>query len=217
MDFFTEICGRKAIICEDDQASILSLFLMFCFDEQEAKAVLEEVSRLRGVAFVAVILERWDSWMIPWESKAVKGPAEAKSLSEEIPALLDEAIHVCHGDVRKRYLIGYSLGGLFAVWEGEKGRFDGIASVSGSMWYPDLVPFVQDGEYPNVAKAYFSIGDKESGKPSSPFYQVREKTMEIERIMASKGIQTVFELNEGNHFHQPALRIRKAVEWLLYS
>lgn len=214
---FVEINGKKATLYEDDSVSVHPLFLMFCFNEVEAKGVIDEVQKLPEIAFAAILLEEWNAMMIPWESKTVKAKPKADILSKEIPALFQEIDQHCHGVTTQHYLIGYSLGGLFAVWEGQKGRFDGIASVSGSMWYPDLVPFVQDGEYPNVAKAYFSIGDREGGKPSSPFYQVREKTMEIERIMASKGIQTIFELNEGNHFYQSASRLKKAVEWLCHS
>ena len=214
MEFISEINGKTALIYESNDASDHPLLLMFCFSMDEAKEIVQCLRGVSGICFVAIVLERWDASMIPWASKAVKAVPEAGRLSEEIPILLEEIARLCKMTFRKRYLLGYSLGGLFAVFEAAHGRFDGLASVSGAMWYPDLMQYVQSHDYPMVREAYFSIGEREGGNPSSPFFEVREKTLSIVSAFKEKGISTVFELNEGNHFFQAPLRVRKAVEWL---
>ena len=215
MEFTSEINGKTALIYESNDVNEHPLLLMFCFSLNEAEEIVSRLRDVSGICFVAIVLEHWEASMIPWASKAVKATPKAEKLSEEIPALLDEVARLCKRTFRKRYLLGYSLGGLFAVFESAHGRFDGFASISGSMWYPDLMQYVQKSDYPGVTKAYFSIGDREGGKPSSPFFEVREKTQAIASAFKAKGISTTFELNEGNHFAQAPLRVRKAVEWLI--
>ena len=53
--------------------------------------------------------------------------------------------------------------------------------------------------------------------PDDPFVQltdVEEKTIAIEKIIESKGVETTFEMNNGNHFAQPEERLSKAIKWL---
>ena len=37
---------------------------------------------------------------------------------------------------------------------------------------------------------------------------------EIQKIIESKGVETTFEMNNGNHFAQPEERLAKAIKWL---
>ncbi|MCD8018403.1 MAG: alpha/beta hydrolase [Clostridiales bacterium] len=58
-------------------------------------------------------------------------------------------------------LAGYSLAGLFSLYAAYKTDcFSRIASASGSMWYPDFVPFVNQNHISDESKIiYYYLGD----------------------------------------------------------
>ena len=49
---------------------------------------------------------------------------------------------------------------------------------------------------------YFSLGDKEAKTRNPVLKTVQENTEEIQAFYQGKGIDTVFQLNPGNHFVQ---------------
>ena len=53
---------------------------------------------------------------------------------------------------------------------------------------------------------YFSLGDKESRTANPYLKTVRENTEAIEKFFSEKGVSTVFKLNPGNHYNDPAGR-----------
>ena len=210
------VLDYDAIIYDDCGPSMESdLFLMFVFSDDDAYSIIDAFKEEEGITLAFILLKDWQEKMIPWESKAVKGKAKAGELSKDIPALLSELSLLCAGKINRRFIIGYSLGGLFATWESLNGEFDGFASVSGSMWYPGIHDYVSSKPIPSrLKKAYFSIGDKEGGKPSSPFHEAIAKSETMAELFAGKGAKTIFELNEGNHFNDPSWRVVKAIRWL---
>ena len=64
---------------------------------------------------------------------------------------------------------------------------------------------------------YFSLGDREAHTRNPILRTVEENTREISRCLAENGVNTVFEMNKGNHFQQSALRIAKGIRWILQS
>ena len=62
---------------------------------------------------------------------------------------------------------------------------------------------------------YFSLGDKEAKTRNSVLKTVQENTEEIQAFYQSKGIDTVFQLNPGNHFVQGIERTIAGIQWLL--
>ena len=94
--------------------------------------------------------------------------------------------------------------------------FSKAASVSGSLWYPGIIDFIKSGEMKGKVDAvYLSLGDKESNVRNASMQCVGGNTEEIERIFRSKGLDTVFQLNEGNHFKDAEKRTAAAILWLL--
>ena len=62
---------------------------------------------------------------------------------------------------------------------------------------------------------YFSIGDKEC-KANNPYLKIVQKnTEEIEAFYRNKGIDTVFQLNSGNHYKNAVERTAAGIAWLL--
>lgn len=58
-------------------------------------------------------------------------------------------------------------------------------------------------------------GDKEAKTRNSVLKTVQENTEEIQAFYQSKGIDTVFQLNPGNHFVQGIERTIAGIQWLL--
>lgn len=121
-----------------------------------------------------------------------------------------------HKEIDYFGISGYSLGGLFALYSGYKTDiFKRIASVSGSMWYPDFAEYVKKNEISrNIDKIYFSLGNKEKNSKIEILKTVEDKTKEIYYYL-SKNINTIYEENEGNHFQDDILRIAKGIKCIL--
>lgn len=119
--------------------------------------------------------------------------------------------------VSRRYIAGYSLAGLFALYSLYKTDvFSGAASVSGSLWYEDFKNFVLENKMKaKPDRVYFSVGNKESKTLNAYMKTVENNTREIESFYRSQGIKTIFELNSGNHFQNIAGRVAAGISWLI--
>ena len=119
---------------------------------------------------------------------------------------------------RRRILAGYSLAGLFSLWAGYRcGLFDGIASVSGSLWYDGFGAFMRENALsPSVKGIYLSLGDREKNAKNPRMAKVEEATGEAARLLRERtGLPVPFELNPGGHFRDVPERIAKALLYLL--
>ena len=113
-------------------------------------------------------------------------------------------------------LAGYSLAGLFAVYAMYRTKlFSRIASASGSLWYPGFMDYAKSNELAALPeKLYLSLGDRESRTRNQIMAKVEQNTRDLHEYYKSLGIDTIFELNEGNHFKDAGLRIAKAITWI---
>ncbi|MBR1433374.1 MAG: alpha/beta hydrolase, partial [Ruminiclostridium sp.] len=113
-------------------------------------------------------------------------------------------------------LVGYSLAGLFAVYAMYRTKlFSRIASVSGSLWYPGFMDYAKSHELAALPpKLYLSLGDKEARTRNQIMAKVEQNSRDLHEYYKSLGINTIFELNEGNHFKDAGLRIAKAITWI---
>ena len=66
-----------------------------------------------------------------------------------------------------------------------------------------------------VDKIYFSLGNKESKVKNKALATVQNNTKELEKLFDDKGIKTIYEENEGNHFQNADLRMAKGIKWIL--
>ena len=62
---------------------------------------------------------------------------------------------------------------------------------------------------------YFSLGNKENKTKNPILRTVQENTEEISAYYQSKEIDTVFQLNLGNHFVQSVERTAAGIAWIL--
>ncbi|MBD5148098.1 MAG: alpha/beta hydrolase, partial [Oscillibacter sp.] len=116
-----------------------------------------------------------------------------------------------------RGIVGYSLAGLFALYAVcQTDIFSRAGSISGSLWFPELKKYIFTHK-PKLRPdcVYFSLGDKESKTRNPILKSVQQDTEEICDFYRTTGIDTVFQLNPGNHYDHAAERTAAGIAWLL--
>lgn len=163
----------------------------------------------------------WDSDMAPWDAPAISKTdtpctAGADSYLATLVALT-KRIEAVRGAPPFRVLAGYSLAGLFALYAPYKTPiFSRIASVSGSLWFPNIVTFIKTNNFIETPKKIFmSLGDKESNTRNKYLKTTQENTKEIFEYYKTLGIDATFTLNAGNHFNDALGRTARAIITLL--
>lgn len=162
----------------------------------------------------------WNREMTPWPAPGLGkgkenfgGGAEAflESVLNALPAAMAE-LPEAPKDV---YLMGYSLGGLFALWAGTKTEaFSGVASVSGSLWYDGWTDYLASN--PCLAKrVYLSLGEKEPKARDLRMQTVGENTLRSESLIKEQGREVFFRWHNGGHFTEPISRMDAALRWLI--
>lgn len=114
-------------------------------------------------------------------------------------------------------LMGYSLGGLHALWSATQcGAFGRIGCLSGSLWYDDAQKYLTaHAPHPMVERIYLSLGTAEEKARNPRMARVGDCTRAICQYLESLGIPCVLEWNPGGHFNEIAQRFRRALHWLL--
>ena len=94
--------------------------------------------------------------------------------------------------------------------------FSRAVSASGSMWFPDFAEYTEKNQFcRRPDKVYFSLGDKEARTRNQLLSTVEDKTREIYGQYKDSDIDTVFEMNPGNHFKDADIRLAKGIAWIL--
>ena len=174
-------------------------------------------------SFAAVGNLDWDADMSPWaippiakDDTPCSGGADdyLQKLTDDI---LPEILRRISSKPRYIALAGYSLAGLFAVYAIYKTElFARIASASGSFWYPDFLAYAQKTKTKRQPECvYFSLGDKEAKTKNKILRSVEENTRRLKDFYEAAGIETVFEMNSGNHFQHADERMAKGIVWIL--
>lgn len=165
----------------------------------------------------------WDSDMTPWPVPPVMGegrPFPGRA-DDYIPILTETILPAIRGsipcDPGETVLAGYSLAGLFSLYALYRTDvFSKAVSASGSLWYPGFTDFVKTHSISDAVKAvYLSVGDRECRTKNEVLSKVEDATAETEAVIRSEGVETLFELNPGNHFKDAALRTAKGIKWVL--
>ena len=165
----------------------------------------------------------WNHDMAPWDIPPIsKGDTPCTGGADEylrllIYEIIPETEKLIQGEPMWRGLAGYSLAGLFAVYSLYRaGCFSRIASMSGSLWFPDFKEYVLSHEMKRIPEhLYLSLGDKECRTRNPYLKNVQINTEEIHAFFAQKGIDTVFQLNPGNHFKNAVQRTAAGIAWML--
>ncbi len=161
--------------------------------------------------------------LTPWTAPGVrkgqlpfKGNAE-RHLAELLGRIMPEVETKLPAPPLYNALAGYSLAGLFALWSVWKtDRFARIACGSASFWYPGFIEYAVS--HPMARRPDFvslSLGDNESCTKHPVMSRVGECTDNILELLDRQAIPHCFEINPGNHFTEPDLRLAKAISRML--
>ena len=191
----------------------------------EGKEVWDQCQRIGCPEFslVAVSNIQWDHDMSPWAIPPItKGDTPCTGGADTYLALLTEKImpaveEALGGKPRYSALAGYSLAGLFAVYASyHTDAFARIASVSGSLWFPNFIDYVKEREMRRIPeKIYFSLGDREAHTKNPYLSPVEERTRMLYEYYSGQGISTIFIMNPGNHFNNANRRMADGICWIL--
>lgn len=173
-------------------------------------------------ALVSIEAPDWNRDLSPWEAPKVfkGGEAFAGGANAFLHTIVNGVAPTVEVDLpakpRLRCIAGVSLGGLFAVYSlYQTPCFDAAASVSGSFWFPGFVDYLKaNAPVADVRRAYFSVGDLESRTKNAVLATVEAQTLQAVDAFKQRGVETIFELNKGNHFVDGGPRLKRAIEWL---
>jgi predicted alpha/beta superfamily hydrolase len=187
-------------------------------NEERIKTILNY--NIGNAMIVEITGISWDDDLTPWPAPAVfKGAAPYKGLADNYLRFIEDkvlfAVKENYPGVNRFIMAGYSLGGLFAIYTGYRSScFDTLVSCSGSLWYPEFEAYFENNDLdPIVKKVYLSLGDKEKNTRNPLMSKVEDITNKYHDHLKSKGLKTIFELNEGNHFKDSDLRLAKGLKW----
>ena len=114
-----------------------------------------------------------------------------------------------------RGILGYSLGGLFALWaQAQSGAFQAAGSLSGSLWYPGWLDYMEQHPPRPGEKIYLSLGDREEFGGPPLLRTVGDCTRRAHAFYKEKGLDTVLEWNKGGHGKGVDARWKKALAWM---
>ena len=191
----------------------------------EGQEVFEAVQATGCPPFTLVAISDldWNHDMVPWDSpSAFKNSRPCTGGANDYLRLLTEEIiptaeKEITGVPSWRGIAGYSLAGLFALSAIYRTDvFSRVGCMSGSLWFPGFKEYIFSHEPKRQPDCvYFSLGDKEAKTRNPVLKTVQENTEEIQTFYQNKGIDTVFQLNPGNHFVQGEERTTAGIEWLL--
>lgn len=193
--------------------------------EHEKDQIECEISEIKETysendwCIVPVQVRKWEDDLAPWAMHAT-GPEEYKTGAKDTLELITNEIiyNIANRypmDDRGYYLVGYSLAGLFSLWATYNSDiFSGAAAVSPSVWYPGWLEYIEN--HSNRSEdIYLSIGSKEHKTRNQMMAKVRDNINKQYDLLRNADINTILEINEGNHFKEPHIRVAKGIKWLI--
>ena len=191
----------------------------------EGRKVYEAAQATGCLPFTLVAVSDldWNHDMVPWDSPPAFKNAEpcTGGADDYLRLLTKEIIPTAEKELAGvpswRGIAGYSLAGLFALYAIYRtDLFSRVGSMSGSLWFPGMKEYIFSHEPKRQPDCvYFSLGDKESKTRNPVLRSVRQNTEEIQSFYQDKGINTIFQLNPGNHYDHATERTAAGIAWLL--
>lgn len=192
-------------------------------EAEKMKEYMDKAAEKLSYNLIAFEPEDWNADFSPWAAPAVFGKEDFSGKAMETGEWLTK---VCIPQVegtkkpeeRVRFIAGYSLAGLFALWIFlESGLFLGAASCSGSLWYPGFLDYIRKAKMPENSIVYLSLGTKEEKTKNPVMAAVGSVTREIAELLEKKPeiADSILEWNPGGHFQEPLERTGKGIVWML--
>lgn len=215
-----------------------NVFFSFCGEENapavyttvfggEAEEILSECEKISVRPFnLAAVIARgdsdWDADLSPWPCEKIFSKndgflGKAAGYAEWICEKLVPAAEKIFGKPAFRVAAGYSMAGLFSLYAPTVADiFSRIVSASGSVWYPGFVSYIKENSFKSeITRIYLSLGDREKFTKNKYLKDVESCTEQLYEIFKSRGIETFFEMNPGNHFQDSGKRLSKGIKHAL--
>ena len=217
------ILGKSVSIIGSSKSGVPIIYLNTFSDEGQKVYETAQAVSCPPFTLVAISDLDWNHDMVPWDSPpAFKNADPCTGGADEYLRLLTEEIiptaeKKITGVPRWRGIAGYSLAGLFALYSiYQTDVFSRVGSMSGSLWFPGMKEYIFSHE-PKCRPdhMYFSLGDKESKTRNPVLKSVQQNTEEIRTFYHSKGVDTVLQMNPGNHYNHAAERTAAGIVWML--
>lgn len=177
-------------------------------------------ARLRiPCALACVDGAQWERDFTPWPAERVftRGSGfegGASAYLETLLARMEWVERQLDFPVAGRYLAGYSLAGLFAVYAWLQGvPLDGVGSFSGSLWYDGFADWAMQRKTQPV-RLVLSVGDREKRARNPRMARVEECTRRLAEHWTEK-MPVRFWLEKGGHFDDAAGRMARGIACLL--
>lgn len=176
----------------------------------------------KDFTLLTIYVSDWNNDLSPYEAPSIfKGTSDFKGNADSFLEYVLDLIKkvVLEEKVKPIYkaLTGYSMAGLFAIYTLFKtNEFLKVGSVSGSLWYPLFIEFVENNKVLHgISTFYMSLGDKEKKTSNKIMSQVETNSLIIFERIKPQFNNSKFELNPGNHFKDEDLKIAKCIAYLL--
>ena len=214
-------------VCTIYRSEMPKYLLVQPIDEHDLEVLDTEVEMIQTLTrtpftLVAFEIKDWQSELTPWAAPAVFGKIPFGNKAFETLAFVEEVL-IPNLEQRRLYVKdsmrclmgGYSLAGLFALWASyQSSRFDGIAAVSPSVWFPQWIAYAEMHQ-PSTSAVYLSLGDKEEKSRNPVMAQVGICIRKQQELLSEQGISTILEWNPGNHFQHSDERTAKGFAWII--
>ena len=217
------IDGKDISVFPGDKAGSPVIYLNTVSSEGLQVYAAAQAAGYPPFTLVAISNLDWNHDMAPWDSPAAfkNGEAFTGGADNYLRLLVEEIIPKAEkelaGPPARRGIAGYSLAGLFALYAiYQTDVFSRVGCMSGSLWFPGFKEYICSHETKRRPDCiYFSLGDREAKTRNPILKTVQENTETIHAHFLAQGIDTVFQLNPGNHFVQGIERTVAGIRWLL--
>lgn len=123
-------------------------------DTHELESLDKEIGHIKNLidspfVFAAFEIKDWNNELSPWAAPPVFGNKSfgngAKKTLDFIEKIFIPKLKYKFGADIPIILGGYSLAGLFSLWAAySSDKFNAVATVSPSVWFPDWLKFIED-------------------------------------------------------------------------
>ena len=218
-----EIGGKTVFVFHSNRPGSPVIYLNTYSDEGQQVFETAQAVGCPPFSLVAISSLDWNHDMAPWDNPAAfkNGEPFTGGADDYLRLLVEEIIPRAEkelpGPPAWRGIAGYSLAGLFALYAiYQTDVFSRVGCMSGSLWFPGFKEYIFSHEPKSRPDCiYFSLGDKEAKTRNPLLKTVQENTEAIRNFYQGMGIDTVFQLNPGNHFVQGTERAAAGIRWLL--
>jgi hypothetical protein len=216
----TMVVAGKHIYIYGEQSEAKTLVIINTFQGDGSGIYSALKGMTEGEICLGVVSDiNWAEEMSPWSCPSVgKGEAPCTGGADKyLTTLTRNIVPAIRCKMAKEpaeiVIGGYSLAGLFAVYSLYKtAMFSRAISASGSMWFPGFKEYTATHVFcKKPDRVYFSLGDKEAKTKNPMLRTVEDRTREMVESYRGFGVDTVFEMNPGNHFKDPDIRLAKGI------